>query len=44
MGLHEEGKLTDPEEVARQLWDLLDADLENGTVTDLRKLAEDQEG
>ncbi len=35
---HEEGKLSDPADVARRLWKLLDADLENGTVTDLRKL------
>jgi benzil reductase ((S)-benzoin forming) len=40
----EQGKLTDPEEVARRLWDLLHAGLDNGTVADLRKLGEGQEG
>ncbi|HEV3401215.1 MAG TPA: SDR family NAD(P)-dependent oxidoreductase [Acidimicrobiales bacterium] len=40
----EEGKLTDPEEVARRLWDLLHAGLDNGTVADLRKLDEANDG
>ncbi|HEX2273321.1 MAG TPA: hypothetical protein VHG90_05570 [Acidimicrobiales bacterium] len=39
----EEGKLTDPEEVA-QRWDLLHAGLDNGTVADLRKLDDGQKG
>lgn len=34
----EEGKPSDPADMARQLWGLLAADLENGTVTRLRKL------
>lgn len=41
VGLHEEGKLTDPEDVARKLWGLLDADLDNGAVVDLRSLDEE---
>ncbi len=36
----EEGKVSGPADAARQLWGLLDADLDNGTVTDLRKLDE----
>jgi benzil reductase ((S)-benzoin forming) len=40
----EEGKLTDPQEVARRLWDLLRAGLDNGTVADLRKLDGGHEG
>ena len=40
----EEGKLTDPEEVAQRLWDLLHAGLDNGTVADLRKLDDGQKG
>lgn len=44
VGLHEEGKLSDPEDVARRLWELLDAGLENGTVSDLRKLDEADDG
>lgn len=39
--LYEQGKLRDPDEVARELWGLLDRDLDNGAVVDLRKLAED---
>jgi NAD(P)-dependent dehydrogenase (short-subunit alcohol dehydrogenase family) len=39
--LHEAGKLTDPEEVAGQMWSLLDKPLDNGSVVDLRKLAGD---
>lgn len=34
--LHEAGVLRDPASVARDLWALLDADLENGAVLDLR--------
>lgn len=33
-----EGKLTDPREVAGKLWSLLDRDIENGSVVDLREL------
>ncbi len=38
LDLHEQGKLSDPEEVARQIWALLDRGLDNGSVVDLRKL------
>ena len=41
VGLHEEGKLSDPNDVARKLWGLLDADLDNGAVVDLRSLDEE---
>lgn len=34
--LHREGALRDPREVARELWALLDRDLPNGAVLDLR--------
>ena len=37
--LHAKGKLTDPAEVARQVWALLDTDVENGAVLDRRELA-----
>lgn len=37
--LHEGGKLTPPEEVARKIWTLLEGELENGSVVDLRELA-----
>jgi benzil reductase ((S)-benzoin forming) len=40
----EEGKLTDPENVARQLWEVLHAGLDNGAVADLRKLDDGDEG
>jgi NAD(P)-dependent dehydrogenase (short-subunit alcohol dehydrogenase family) len=33
---HADGDLRDPDDVARELWDLLDRDLENGAVLDLR--------
>ena len=36
--LHEGGKLTHPEEVARTIWSVLDG-LDNGSVVDLRELA-----
>jgi benzil reductase ((S)-benzoin forming) len=36
---HAQGKLTDPQQVAEQIWALLDRDLENGSVVDLRKLS-----
>jgi benzil reductase ((S)-benzoin forming) len=35
---HAQGKLTDPQQVASQIWGLLDRDLDNGSVIDLRKL------
>jgi len=35
--LHDEGILRDPADVARDLWALLDRDLPNGSVLDLRK-------
>jgi NAD(P)-dependent dehydrogenase (short-subunit alcohol dehydrogenase family) len=38
--LHEAGALRDPDEVARDLWALLDTDFENGAVLDLRDLAQ----
>ncbi len=38
-GLHETGGLTRPEDAARAIWALLDRDLENGSVVDVRKLA-----
>jgi NAD(P)-dependent dehydrogenase (short-subunit alcohol dehydrogenase family) len=37
--LHESGKLTAPEEVARDIWALLERGLDNGSVVDLRELA-----
>jgi benzil reductase ((S)-benzoin forming) len=36
VALHEEGELRDPKHVARELWALLDRDLPNGAVLDLR--------
>ncbi|HXT45889.1 MAG TPA: SDR family NAD(P)-dependent oxidoreductase [Pseudonocardiaceae bacterium] len=36
--LHAQGKLSDPEQIAGQIWALLDRDLDNGSVVDLRKL------
>ncbi len=42
--LHAAGKLSDPDAVARDLWSLLDGDLENGTVIDLRDLAKARSG
>jgi benzil reductase ((S)-benzoin forming) len=38
-GLHDAGELRSPETVARELWGLLERDLENGAVIDLRDLA-----
>jgi benzil reductase ((S)-benzoin forming) len=35
--LHREGALRRPDEVARDLWDLIDRGLENGAVVDLRE-------
>ncbi len=37
--LHGRGELRNPEEAARDIWALLDRDLENGAVVDLRDLA-----
>ena len=34
--LHREGALRTPAEVARDIWKLLDTEIENGTVLDLR--------
>lgn len=36
--LHASEQLRDPHEVARQLWDVLERELENGAVVDLREL------
>lgn len=44
VNLHQEGKLTDPDDVARQLWGLLDAGIDNGSVADLRELASSRGG
>jgi len=37
--LHADGKLADPADVARTMWSLLDRDMGNGSVVDLRELA-----
>ncbi|HVF13811.1 MAG TPA: SDR family NAD(P)-dependent oxidoreductase [Acidimicrobiales bacterium] len=37
--LHAAGKLSDPDAVAREMWSLLDRNLDNGSVIDLRDLA-----
>jgi benzil reductase ((S)-benzoin forming) len=37
--LHRDDELRDPDVVARELWDLLDRDLDNGAVLDLRDAA-----
>jgi hypothetical protein len=34
--LHREGRLSDPHDVARRIWTMLEADLDNGAVVDLR--------
>lgn len=36
--LHRDGKLADPDEVARRIWRLLDETYDNGSVLDLRQL------
>lgn len=36
--LHAEGRLRDPDDAARGIWSLLDRDLDNGAVVDLRDL------
>lgn len=38
LDLHAQGKLSDPADVARRIWALLDRGLDNGSVVDLRKL------
>ncbi len=38
LDLHEEAKLSDPDEVAKAIWSLPDRRLENGSVIDLREL------
>ena len=38
--LHEGGKLREAEEVAREIWSLLDRDLDDNSVLDLRDLPE----
>jgi benzil reductase ((S)-benzoin forming) len=37
--LHADGKLSDPDAVARDIWGLVDRGLDNGSVVDLRDLA-----
>lgn len=44
LDLHAEDKLTPPESVARDIWRLLERDLENGSVVDLRDLAKVSSG
>jgi len=39
LDLHAAGKLADPDAVARDIWSMLDRDLDNGSVVDLRELA-----
>lgn len=38
LDLYKQGKLSDPQDVARQIWALTSMDLDNGSVLDLRKL------
>lgn len=38
LDLHAQGKLSDPRKVADQIWTLIDRELDNGSVVDLRKL------
>jgi len=40
LDLHAAGKLADPEAVARDIWSLLGRDIDNGSVLDLRDLAQ----
>jgi benzil reductase ((S)-benzoin forming) len=42
--LHESGGLTDPDEVARDIWALLERGLDNGSVVDLRELSKASAG
>lgn len=39
LDLHERGELRDPADAARQIWSLVDGDLESGSVVDLRSLS-----
>lgn len=39
--LHEGGELAPPDRVAREIWSLLDSDLDNGSVVDLRERSGD---
>jgi benzil reductase ((S)-benzoin forming) len=43
VGLHRDGELRDAKRVAHEIWALLDRDLPNGAVVDLRELAEVEE-
>jgi NAD(P)-dependent dehydrogenase (short-subunit alcohol dehydrogenase family) len=38
LDLHEAGRLSDPDDVARRIWALLERDLDNGSVVDLREM------
>ena len=38
LDLHEAGRLSDPDDVARRIWALLERGLDNGSVVDLRKM------
>jgi NAD(P)-dependent dehydrogenase (short-subunit alcohol dehydrogenase family) len=42
--LHESGGLTDPDEVARDIWALLERGVDNGSVVDLRELSKASAG
>lgn len=42
LDLHAGGKLTDPVGVAKKIWALLDRDLDNGSVVDLRNMPDTQ--
>ena len=42
--LQTSGKLSDPDEVARDIWNLFEQDLENGSVVDLRQLSKSGDG
>jgi len=38
VGLHQSGGLSDPDDIARRIWGLLDRHLDNGSVVDLRQV------
>ncbi len=38
VGLHESGGLSDPQDTARRIWNLLERNLDNGSVVDLRQI------
>ncbi len=42
--LHQQGRLSDPAEVAAKIWGLLERDLPNGAVLDLRNLPPEAQG